>query len=214
MSSGLSRLMSPSTLSISTSGPPPLIDSVPRMLNDLLCPGPVPPPMVSPGMAPCNAAAALVTGRSPSTSLIFTCETEPVRFSFFCVPKPTTTTSSRVLLSSLRVMLSGVPFHTTSCEVKPMNDTTRRLPFFTPLMTKSPSIPVTVPLVVPFTTTETPMSVSPLVSLTTPLHAEVCCCMVCTTDAEAPGTALAPAGVAANADNNNVNGIVLFFFIL
>ena len=62
--------------------------------------------------------------------------------------------------------------------MNPMNEITRRLPFFTPLRLKLPSIPVTVPLVVPFTTIEAPMSGSPLVSTTTPLHKDGCCCIV------------------------------------
>ena len=48
-----------------------------------------------------------------------------------------------------------------------------------PLLTldkeKSPSIPVIVPLVVPFTTTEAPMTVSPVPSFTIPVQAPFCC---------------------------------------
>ena len=45
---------------------------------------------------------------------------------------------------------------------------------------KSPSTPVMVPLVVPFTTTEAPITVSPVASLTTPLQAEFTCCAAST----------------------------------
>lgn len=47
-------------------------------------------------------------------------------------------------------------------------------PFFTLGILKSPSNPVIVPLVVPFTTTEAPMIVSPFRSTTVPVQ-EVCC---------------------------------------
>ena len=57
ISSGLSIFKSPGTLSISTRGEPPLIESVPRMLIDFpACPGDDPPVIVSPGMEPCRAA--------------------------------------------------------------------------------------------------------------------------------------------------------------
>ena len=55
-----------------------------------------------------------------------------------------------------------------------MNENTRRVPFFTLLRTKSPSIPVTVRLVVPLATTDTPISGSPFGSATTPLQAADC----------------------------------------
>lgn len=73
-----------------------------------------PPPIVNPGMAPCNAAAALMIGRSPKTSSI-TCDWN-WEFTFFCGPNPTTTTSSKALASSWSTMRSGcvsftVAFH-------------------------------------------------------------------------------------------------------
>ena len=48
-------------------------------------------------------------------------------------------------------------------------------PFFTFDNEKSPSSPVMVPLVVPLTTTDAPMTVSPCESFTTPLQVDVCC---------------------------------------
>ena len=53
------------------------------MLNDFFCPGPDAPDTTKPGIAPCKAAAALITGRSPNTSAILTYETAPVKSTFF-----------------------------------------------------------------------------------------------------------------------------------
>ena len=48
-------------------------------------------------------------------------------------------------------------------------------PFFTLLKENLPSTSVTVPLEVPFTSTEAPITVSPRSSTTTPVQIEVCC---------------------------------------
>ena len=48
-------------------------------------------------------------------------------------------------------------------------------PVFTSLKEKSPLIPVIVPFVVPLTTTDAPMMVSPAASFTTPLQILLCC---------------------------------------
>src|SRR5690606_23748015 len=48
---------------------------------------------VIPGEIPCNAFCNEVTGRSANCLGVID-ETAPVKFSFFCVPKATTTTSS------------------------------------------------------------------------------------------------------------------------
>lgn len=47
-------------------------------------------------------------------------------------------------------------------------------PFCTLGIEKSPSRPVMVPLVVPFTTTDAPITVSPDASFTTPVHVDYC----------------------------------------
>ena len=49
-------------------------------------------------------------------------------------------------------------------------------PFLTPLMENLPSMSVIAPLVVPFTTTDAPMTGSPAPSFTIPLQASFCCC--------------------------------------
>lgn len=61
-------------------------------------------------------------------------------------------------------------------------------PFFTLEILKSPSSPVIVPLVVPFTTTEAPIIVSPFWSTTIPVHA-LFCCTLCTPMASTCGAA-------------------------
>ena len=48
-------------------------------------------------------------------------------------------------------------------------------PFFTLLKENLPSKSVTVPLEVPFTSIEAPITVSPRSSTTTPVQVEVCC---------------------------------------
>ena len=89
-------------------------------------------------------------------------------------------------------------------------------PFFTFDKEKSPSSPVIVPLVVPFTTTDAPMTVSPVASLTTPVHVPLCCVIFTSVT---PGLATAYAApVEAPIRNSNIltdfsrfNIAVIFF---
>ena len=75
---------------------------VPRMFTSIVCPNCPPKPPTDkfkPGTVPCNDWPKLVTGRESST-LVSTVATASVRLAFLCVPKPTTTTSSNVCVSS------------------------------------------------------------------------------------------------------------------
>ena len=89
-------------------------------------------------------------------------------------------------------------------------------PFFTFDKEKSPSSPVIVPLVVPFTTTDAPMTVSPVASLTIPVHVPLCCVIFTSVT---PGLATAYAApVEAPIRNSNIltdfsrfNIAVIFF---
>jgi methionyl aminopeptidase len=64
-------------------------------------------PRLVPGIAPNKASLTEVTGRSPNISSIFTLLTAPVKLAFFCTPYPTTTTSSKVCVSSFKVIDKG-----------------------------------------------------------------------------------------------------------
>ena len=57
--------------------------------------------MVRPDVLPCKDCSIRVTGRF-SNSVALTLEIAPVTTLFFCVPYPTTTTSSRAAASSCR----------------------------------------------------------------------------------------------------------------
>ena len=126
-----------------------------------------------PGTAPCNAWLTLATGRDSITSEP-TILTAPVTFTFFCVPYPTTTTSSKTFVSSLKIIFNGTPVHFISCVWYPTNEMTIVLPLGTLDREKSPSIPVMVPFVEPFTTTDAPIIVSPVASFTTPVQVPFC----------------------------------------
>ena len=66
---------------------------------------PLPLLITRPGTVPANNSCTLVTGRDLRTSSVLTVPIEPVRFTFFCVPKPTTTTSSSACESSFRIIV-------------------------------------------------------------------------------------------------------------
>ena len=86
--------------------PSPIVP-VPRILiSAVLSSSPVLVDICKPGTNPCKACVAEVTGRD-SNSLAVASPTAPVRFTFFCVPNPTTTTSSRVSVSSFNTTLSS-----------------------------------------------------------------------------------------------------------
>ena len=78
---------------------------VPRIL--ILAPEPAAPlPFVTaiPGTELDSNSCTFVTGCDLRTSSVLTVPIEPVRFTFFCVPKPTTTTSSSACESSFRII--------------------------------------------------------------------------------------------------------------
>ena len=89
---------------------------VPRILNSLL-PFNEPPSLLveifMPGTTPCRASTVELTGRA-AISFAPTVDTAPVTFTFFCVPNATTTTSSKVWVSSFKITFKGVPFQITS----------------------------------------------------------------------------------------------------
>ena len=171
------ELMSPSMPSINTSGlasePSPIVP-VPRILMlILLSNAPLVVVICNPGTTPCRACTAFCTGRDVSASES-TVPTEPVRLTFFCVPKPTTTTSSKVLVSSCSMILrTDCPVYFTSFVVYPTNEICRILPFFTPSRVNRPSMSVVVPFVVPLTTTVAPITV-PKASSTVPVTFPFC----------------------------------------
>ena len=111
--------------SISTSGetlePVPIVPT-PRILNccvEFKAPPLIPVEIFIPGTTPCRASTTLFTGRAVSSSEL-TAETAPVRFSFFCVPKPTTTTSSRSSVSEVNKMsIVVLPSTETTCVLMP-----------------------------------------------------------------------------------------------
>ena len=114
--------MSISTLSTNTSGAPSLMLFTPRILKDISAPGwPDVPVTCNPGIAPISTLLTEVTGRSPNISSIFTLLTAPVRLAFFCTPYPTTTTSSKVSVSSFKTIFSSFLFPVfISSEAYPM----------------------------------------------------------------------------------------------
>ena len=82
------------------------------------CPGrPWPAVIVTPGIVPCKAVDTFCTGRL-SNILLSTWATAPVIFTFFCVPYPTTTTSSSFWVSSTRFTAKvACPVYLISCVI-------------------------------------------------------------------------------------------------
>ncbi len=103
---------------------------------------------------------------------------EPTTLAFFCVPKPTTTTSSNVSASSSNTMIN--PFSSAltafSTVLKPMNENWIVDGDSLILILKLPSISLTTPLVVPLTTTFAPGIGSPVLSLMIPVTVNCFCC--------------------------------------
>ena len=103
-----------------------------------------------------------------------TLPTDPVRSFFFIVPYPMTTTSSSSEKSSLITISTTVPVMGTSWVFMPIYLASR---VFAVLGTDNeyfPSKSVIVPVVEPFTETETPIKVSPFESVTVP-DIPTCC---------------------------------------
>ena len=74
-----------------------------RLLDDVTC---------KPAANPAKAFEMFVIGRLSVNVLISTEDTDPDKFTFFCVPKPTTTTSSNVWVSSFMEIVTEVLFPT------------------------------------------------------------------------------------------------------
>ena len=109
ISCGLSKEISlVSTPSTNIRAEPPFNDVVPRTLICAVALG-LPPSNVifKLGIAPCNPWVTLAIGRSSNTSPS-AIVTAPVKFTFFWVPYPTTTTSSSTSESSFKTILKEV----------------------------------------------------------------------------------------------------------
>ena len=177
MSCGFMELISPSMPSINTNGPPsdpsPIVP-VPRILISIfLSSVPLVVEICKPGTIPWRAWTAFWTGRDSNASAL-TMPTDPVRFTFFCVPNPTTTTSSSFCVSSSSVIFRIVcPVNLTSCVTNPMYDICMISPFFRLSNVNCPFISVMMPFVVPFTTTEAPAT-GPKLSSTIPVIFPLC----------------------------------------
>ena len=87
----------------------------------------------------------------------FSVETEVVRLAFFVVPYPTATTSSKLVVASTRVTsYSDFPLSDTSWVRIPTKEKISDLAFAGTFIVKLPKLSVVTPMVVPFTTTDTP----------------------------------------------------------
>ena len=160
------------------------------------------PWMSRPGVRPIRASTAVVTGRSLRSS-DETVDTAPVRLTFFCVPKPTATTSLSDSTLSSRTMLSGVPFHFASSGLQPTKENRMVVPVLIPGKENLPSISVVHPFRVPIARTETPARGSPVWSVTVPVAAPVDC-------ADAPELKAASRN-AANSSASSRIGFLVFF---
>ena len=104
-----------------------LMDANPRTFMRVFSPGfPEPYEIFRLGIAPCRACPKLLTGRL-SNCLWSVYPTAPIKLGFFCVPYPTTTTSSIILAfsdSSMFIVMPGVT--AISCVLCPTYETTNR----------------------------------------------------------------------------------------
>ena len=166
---------SPSIPSISISGveldPSPMVPN-PRILMFMDCPG-APPlsfVMFKPAITPCKPCTAFDIGRDSSILLSMDL-TAPVELIFFCVPKPTTITSSSNFVSPVSVIINpdilspGI----ISLVCIPTYEKTNTEFLEGTVIEKLPSKSVVVPMVVPLTMTVPPMTVSFILSRTFPV---------------------------------------------
>ena len=130
----------------------------------------------TPGVLPMSALAMLETG-AERMSLPFTEEMAPVTFTFFCVAKAVTTTSSIRLVSMVIVTFSTDCDGATvfACVVYPMNWNSRTTCPAGTRMEYLPSKPVETPLEVPCWMTKAPYRGSPRSSVTVPPTVRVPC---------------------------------------
>ena len=123
-----------------------------------------------PALSPASEADTLVMGRDTAWSSKFIEDTAPVTFTFFCVPYPTTTTSSSIATSSRRVTFITLrPFTVIFCVANPIKEK-RRVEFLSgTVILYLPSWSVIVPEAVFSTATVIPGNGSFIASVTTPL---------------------------------------------
>ena len=103
------------------------IELIPRMFTEpASAPGvPVVPRICRPATEPTRAFMTLVVWRLARSSDLMTVA-EPVKASFFVVPKATTSTSSMAVMSSfMRISIVVFPATGIFCVSYPMNDTFR-----------------------------------------------------------------------------------------
>ncbi len=128
----------------------------------------------TPGIRPAIPWLTLVTGTffnsSPFNEL-----TAPDNVAFFCVPYPTTTTSSSNFVSSCKVILIDLrPSTGISTVLKEINETIKTAFSFDKLSVNFPSKSDCVPLEVPFSRTLAPGRGAPLASKIPPLTWNFC----------------------------------------
>ena len=162
----------------------PLIVPKPLILIVAALPGcPDPFTTVTPATSPANACDMLETDFACKFSALTTVAV-PVKACFVLVPYPTTTTSSKTLLSSTTILaltvLDAPIFFSTG--VKPKYLKTKTSPLFARIE-YFPSKSVSVPLLVPFTDILTPGK-GPEFSVTVPETVLSCANEICTINAK------------------------------
>lgn len=164
-SSASNASLSRTTPSITNSGSP----NAPRMR--MLEEAPARPEVLvtfTPGARPARALDRLDGARFTS-SPAFTGVTAPVRFTFFCVPYPTTTSSFSPFAEVVSTTSTRACAPTAiSCVLYPTKRNTSTAPVSGTLIVYSPLGLVTVPLVVPFRAMLTPGRPVPVPSVTLP----------------------------------------------
>ena len=174
MSSGLRKLIlslnSPST---TYNGLQPLMEFVPRIRISGSAPARPEFTICTPATFPCKEDNGFVAGllaiSSPLTLVI-----EPVKSLFFALPYPITTVSASTCESSFRVTLITLCAPTlTLCVVIPTQENTSTSSGVTEIE-YLPSISVMVPVEVPCTSTDAPISGSLAASVTVPVTVFVC----------------------------------------
>ena len=86
-------------------------------------------------------------------------------------------------------------------------------PFFTLERLKSPSSPVMVPFVVPLTTTDAPMTVSPVESSTTPVQVPFCWAIIAPEAGFGDAAFTLPAAIADRSSKKAPTGLDFFSII-
>ena len=140
---------------------------------------PDPPRSWRPGTVPARVLVTLVATCFARSS-DFTTAAAPVNDSFFCVPKATTMTSSSTSLLGDNSIVMFFLMEAV-CFSIPTKETVTVLAFSATLREKLPSMSVTVPVVVPVTTTDAPMIGSPSsLEMTRPVMVLVCAIIIVT----------------------------------